>query len=108
MAPGKDPAQLGALVDREIATLASEGAPKEEMQRTETNSLRRRAFSMVTTTIRAQVFAQYLASYRQLDAVNDWERQEHRITNGDVMRVTRKYLTPANRTVMIVMPEAKR
>jgi predicted Zn-dependent peptidase/predicted Ser/Thr protein kinase len=107
MAPGKDPAQVIPLVDQEIETVAREGVAKDELERNEINGLRRRAFQLVTTTIRAQVFAQFLVADRRIDRANDWEREERRVTNDDVKRVTRKYLTPATRTVMIVMPGAK-
>ena len=56
--------------------------------------MRRRAFQLVTTTVRAQVFAITLVADRRLSAVNDWESEERRITNGDVKQVTRKYLLP--------------
>jgi predicted Zn-dependent peptidase len=107
MAPGKDPAQVIPMVDQEIETIARDGIPKDEMERHETNALRRRAFQLVTTTVRAQVFAMNLVADRRLSAVNDWERAERRITNDAVQRVTRKYLTPATRTVLTVMPGAK-
>ena len=55
----------------------------------------------------ATVFVQFLATYRHVEGVNNWERDERRVTNDDVMRVTKKYLTPANRIVMTMMPEAK-
>jgi predicted Zn-dependent peptidase len=106
IAPGKDPAQAESLMYQEIETIARDGVPAEEMERTATDALRRRAFQLVTTTIRAQVFAQFLA-FGKLDTVNDWERQERGISSEDIKRVARKYLTPANRTVMTVMPGAK-
>ena len=45
--------------------------------------------------------------YGRLEAVNDWEKQVRRVGSDDVKRVARKYLTPANRTVMIVNPGGK-
>jgi predicted Zn-dependent peptidase len=107
MAPGKDPAQVIPIVDQEIEAIARDGVPKDEMERNETNALRRRAFQLVTTTIRAQVFAIVLVADRRLAEINDWEPAERRITNDDVKRVTRKYLTPATRTVLTVMTGAK-
>ena len=106
MAPGKDPAQVLPLVDQELEALARDGVPKDEMERNQTNSLRRRAFQLVTTTVRAQVFAQYLG-YGELDMVNQYERAEARVTTDEVKRVVRKYLAPAKRTVFTVMPGAK-
>jgi len=102
VAPGKDMAQAESLVYQEIENVVRQGVTKEEMERTQTESLRRRAFSMVTTTIRAQVFAQFLVEYGRLGAINDWEGEERKVTSEDLKRVAQKYLTPANRTVITV------
>jgi predicted Zn-dependent peptidase len=104
LAPGKDPAQVLSLLDQEIETLRRDGASREEMERTETDALRRRAFTLVTGTIKAQVFAEFLADFRHLEAVNDWESRERGVTNDDLKRVARKYLISTNRTVLTVMP----
>jgi predicted Zn-dependent peptidase len=108
LAPGKDPSQVLPLMEPDLDLIGREGIPKDEMERNETNGLRRRAFQMVTTLVRSQVFAQFLASYRQIDAVNDWERAERSVTNEDVKRVTKKYLTANKRMVFMVLPEAAR
>jgi len=107
VAPGKDPAQAERMVYQEIDRIAREGVPKDEIERLKTDSLRRRAFQLVTTTARAQVFASFLAVFGHLEAVNDWEKQARRVDSDDLKRVAQKYLTPANRTVLIVKPEAK-
>jgi zinc protease len=104
VSPGKDAAQAENLVHQEIQRIARDGVPKEELQRLETDALRRRAFSLITTTSRANVFAGFLTGYGKLDAVNDWEQNEHRVTNEDIRRVARKYFAPSNRTVLTVMP----
>jgi predicted Zn-dependent peptidase len=107
MAPGKDPAQVTPLIDQEIEAIVRDGVPKGEMERNETNALRRRAFQMVTTAVRAQLFATFLVAYQKLDSVNNWERAERTLTNDEVKRVTRKYLTSATRTVLTISPGAK-
>jgi predicted Zn-dependent peptidase/predicted Ser/Thr protein kinase len=104
LAPGKDPAQAERMVYQEIDRVAREGVSKEEMERLHTDSLRRRAFLLVTTAARAQIFSSFLTIYGKLEAVNDWERQVRRVGSDDLKRVARKYLTPANRTVLIVNP----
>jgi zinc protease len=104
VAPGKTPGQAEDLVYREIDTIARTGVPKPEMERMQTDALRRRAFSLITTSVRAQVLAQDLAAYGQLDVVSDWERHERSVTSEDVKRVARKYLTEGNRTVLTVVP----
>ena len=106
VAPGKDPSQAESLVDQEIEAMARDGVPKDEMQRSATDALRRWAFTMVTTTVRAQVFAQSLTAFGDLNLVNDLQRRDERTTSQDVQRAARKYLTPARRTVLTVIPGA--
>lgn len=107
VAPGKDPAQAEALVYQEIDRIVREGVPRDEMERIETDELRRRAFQLVTTNARAQTFAQFLTCYRSIEGVNNWERQVRRVAIDDVKRVARKYLTPARRTVLTLNPAGK-
>ncbi len=102
LAPGKDPALAERMVYQEIDRVAQEGVSKEELDRVETDAVRRRAFLMVTTAARAQIFSSLLTTYGRLEAANDWARQVRRVGSDDLKRVARKYLTPANRTVMIV------
>jgi predicted Zn-dependent peptidase/predicted Ser/Thr protein kinase len=107
VAPGKDPAQAERMVYEEIDRVAREGVPKEEVERVATDYLRKRTFALVTTAARALVFDEFLTIYGGLEAVNGWERRVRRVGGDDMKRVARKYLTPANRTVMIVVPGGK-
>src|SRR5262249_38534098 len=108
LAPGKDPAQIVPLMDQDLETIARDGIPRDEMERNETNALRRRAFQLVTTLARSQVLAQFLGSYRQIDAVNDWARAGRSVTNDDVKRITKKSLVPARRIIVTVRPGEKK
>jgi zinc protease len=107
MAPGKDPAQAERMVYQEIDRVAREGVPKEEMERVETNSFRRRAFQMTTTMVRAVRFVDVLSREGTIDAVNHWGTRLRANGSGDVKRVALKYLTPARRTVLILDPGGK-
>jgi zinc protease len=107
IAPGKDAAQAEALAYEEIERIAREGVGKDEMVRVETDSLRRRAFELVTGNIRAQVMAQIMVSEGKLDSVNQWEKSVRGITSEDVRRVARKYLTQTRRTVFLNTPGGK-
>jgi predicted Zn-dependent peptidase len=107
LAPGKDPAQAERIVYEEVERVAREGLPKEEMKRIETDALRRRAFQLVTTTVRANLFAYDLTCFGQVDAVNEWEKKARRVGSDDVKRAALKYLTPAHRTVLTLAPGGK-
>jgi zinc protease len=106
VAPGKDPAQAEKLVYEEIERIAREGVPKEELDRVSTDALRRRAFQLITTSNRALLLAEFLIGYGQVDAINQWENEESRLSGSDVQRMAQKYFARANRTVLIVNPGA--
>jgi zinc protease len=104
MAPGKDARQAEKLVYDEIERIAREGIGQEELDRLSMDSLRRRAFLLITTTRRAALMSQFVTAYGKLDALNDWEGAESRLAGDDVRRVAQRYLTPRNRTVLVVNP----
>jgi predicted Zn-dependent peptidase len=104
LAPGKDPAHAERLVYEEIERIAREGLAKEELERLEIDALRRRAFSLVTTPVRAIAFGQSLVAYGSLDSVNLWEKAEHGVTSEDVQKAARRYFAASNRTVLVITP----
>ncbi len=106
VAPGKDPAQAEKLIYEEVDRIKRELVSREELDRCWTDALRRRAFSLVSTTARAAMLAQSLIGSGQVETVNEWEGAESRVSAGDVRRVAQKHLTPSNRTVLIVTPGA--
>jgi zinc protease len=95
------------MVYDEINRVAREGVPKDEVERVQTDYLRKRTFALVPTAARALVFDEFLTVYGGLEAVNGWEKRVRRVGSDDLKRVARKYLTPANRTVMMVVPGGK-
>src|SRR5262249_19549720 len=106
IAPGKDPAQAERLVYEEIDRVVREGVPREEIERMQTEALRRRAFSLVSTTARSQVIGQMMVIAGHAEGINDWERLQRGATSAILQRAARKYLTAANRTVLTLMPTA--
>jgi zinc protease len=104
VSPGKDPAQVEKLALQEIDRIAREGVMQAELDRLEADALRRRALQLVTTTARASVFSVFQTVYGNVNAVNDWERNESKVTSDDLRRVAQKYFTPANRSVILVSP----
>jgi predicted Zn-dependent peptidase len=104
VAPGKEPAQVEQLVYAEIERIAREGVTEKEMNRIATDARRRRTFDMVQTSSRALTMAEWLATYGNVDGINEWERLDSRISSDDVRRIAQKYFTPGNRTVLVALP----
>jgi zinc protease len=104
VAAGKEPAQVEQLVYAEIERIAREGVPAQELNRIATDVRRRRAFDMVKTSSRALTMAEWLATYGNVDGINEWERLDSRISSDDVRRIAQKYFTPGNRTVLVALP----
>jgi predicted Zn-dependent peptidase len=104
VAAGKEPAQVEQLVYAEIERIAREGVPAQELNRIATDARRRRAFDMVQTSSRALTMAEWLATYGNVDGINEWERLDSRISSDDVRRIAQKYFIPGNRTVLVALP----
>ena len=102
--PGKDLGQVESLVNQAIERVAREGVTPAELERAQTNGLRNRALSMVTTTDRATSLAQILAGFDHPEGINDWESKTKLATSDGLRRVATKYLTPANRSVLLILP----
>jgi zinc protease len=102
---GKDLGQVESLFYKEIDRVAREGVTQEEIERAQTEALRVRSLSMVTTTARAVMLSQTLAVQDHPEGINDWERLAKRATSDEIRRVAAKYFTPANRSVLVVLPK---
>jgi zinc protease len=101
---GKDLSQVESLFYKEIERVAREGVTQEEIERAQTEALRVRSLSMVTTSSRALMLSSMLAVTNHPEGINDWEQRAKRATSDELRRVAAKYLTAANRSVLIVMP----
>jgi zinc protease len=102
--PGKDLSQVETLFHREIDRIAREGVPPAEIERAQTDALRSVAMSLLTTTSRGLGLSRNLAVHDHPEGINEWVKQSKRATSDELRRVTAKYLTPANRTVLVVLP----
>jgi zinc protease len=104
VASGKNPEQVEQLLYAEIERIAREGVPAQELNRIATDVRRQRAFEMVGTPSRAAAMAEWLAAYGSVEAINEWERRDSRISSDDVRRIAQKYFAPANRSVLLALP----
>jgi predicted Zn-dependent peptidase len=102
--PGKDLGQVESLFYKEIERVAREGVTPAEIDRAQTDALRIRALGMVTTTARGLALSRLLAVHDHPEGINDWERLARHATSDELRRVAAKYLTPANRSVLVVLP----
>jgi predicted Zn-dependent peptidase len=102
--PGKDQAQIEALCNQEIERIVSEGVPDKELERVRMSAIRSRGLNLVSTLVRSVMLARLEASMGTPEAVNQWEDGEQHLSSDVLRRVAKRYLTPANRVVLTVMP----
>jgi predicted Zn-dependent peptidase len=104
LAPGKDPAVAERLIYDEVDRITREGVSQAELDVFATDAIRRRAFQLIPKPTRAVLMAQFTTAYGRLETINEWEREESRVSRTSVQEMAKKYFTPANRTVLIVNP----
>lgn len=104
---GKDPLQIESFLNQEIDRIQREGASEDELRRLRNSELRARALSLVSTEQRASLFAATQSKFGRPDIVNRREDEERTVTSEDLRRVAKKYLIPANRTILFVKPAAE-
>ena len=102
--PGKDQTQIEALCNREIERIANEGVPDKELERVRMDAMRSRGLTLVSTQVRSVMLARLEASAGNPETVNQWEDSEQHLSSDELRRVAKRYLTPANRVVLTVLP----
>ncbi|MBI4409996.1 MAG: insulinase family protein [Gemmatimonadetes bacterium] len=99
--------RIEALINDEVEKLIREGVPERELRKAK-NQLRA---GMVMDRLRVQSKAEALHHYRLLHGdvaqVNTDLDRYTAVTPAQIVEAARKYLAPANRTVVIVLPAQK-
>ena len=67
-----------------------------------------RATEMVPTAARTLPLAELTVAGLHPESLNDWETNLRKLTGDHLQQVVRKYLTPANRSVLVVTPGGMR
>jgi predicted Zn-dependent peptidase len=102
--PGSDPARAEQVVDEEIARIQSGGVTEGEMNKARAQERAGAVRQLESTLGRANALSQYAVFYNDPGRINTELARLQAVTAADVQRVASKYLTKANRVVVIVQP----
>jgi zinc protease len=104
--PGKSAADVEAVVYEEIEKVKA--GPIADWEITKARNTARRSFvsSLGSSLARANLLTQYAVAYNDPARINTRAERIAAVTAADVQRVAAKYLTQANRAVVITNPKA--
>lgn len=105
--PGGKPADVEAAIYDEIARLQKEGIADWELQKAKNNTRRNFINGTQSSLSRAVQMGSYTVYYNEPNLINTRLDKVTAVTKADVQRVANKYLTAANRTVVITTLKAK-
>jgi zinc protease len=101
---GVEAGRLEALVDEEIARIASEGITDAELQRAKNQTRAGFVRSLQTAMGKAEALQQYTLFHGDPARIRTAMDPYMAVTAADVQRVARQYLRPDNRAVVITLP----
>jgi zinc protease len=104
---GVKPADVEAVVYEEIERLKKEGIADWELQKAKNNTRRNFINGMQSSLSRAVQMGIYAVYYNDPNLINTRLDRVEAVTKADVGRAANKYLTAANRTVVITMPKSQ-
>jgi zinc protease len=104
---GVKPADVEAVIYEEIERLKREGVADWELQKAKNNTRRNFINSLQNSLSRAVTMGIYTVYYNEPGLINTRLDKVAAVTKADVGRVANKYLSAANRTVVITMPKSK-
>jgi zinc protease len=105
--PGVKTADVEAAIYDEIARLQKEGIADWELDKAKNTTRRGFINNMQSSLSRAINMSVWTVYYNDPNLINTRLDKVGAVTKADVQRVANKYLTAANRTVVITMPKAK-
>jgi predicted Zn-dependent peptidase len=103
--PGKDLAAVEKAVYEEIEKLQTKPVEDWELEKIRTNAHRSQVQSAQSTLNRAATLADDATNFGDPNLINLTYQKVSAVTREDVMRVAKKYLVEANRTVIVTMPK---
>jgi zinc protease len=102
----KDIPHVEEAIERELVRVAREGADDQTIAQVVSRTRYAFAAMLATADHTALVGAEFLALTGGLEAIDETFARLSRVTAADVKRVAAQYFTPANRTVVVLEPEA--
>jgi predicted Zn-dependent peptidase len=105
--PGGKTEDVEAAIYDEIARLQKEGIADWELQKAKNTTRRNFINGLQSSLQRAVSIGQYTVYYNEPNLINTRLDKVEAVTKADVQRVASKFLTAANRTVVITTPKTK-
>jgi zinc protease len=105
--PGKDLAAVEKAVYEEVEKLQTKPVEAWELEKVRTNAHRSQVQSAQSTLGRAVALADNMTNFGDPNLINLTYQKVSAVTREDIMRVAKKYLVEANRTVIITMPKKR-
>jgi zinc protease len=105
--PGKDPKDAETAIYAEIEKLKTAPVAEWELEKVRLVQRRQTVQQFQSTLIRAVLVGQITVFYDDPNLINTRLPKVQAVTQQDVQRVARAYLTEANRTVVVTTPKAK-
>ena len=102
---GVRPADVEAAIYDEIERVKKDGVADWEIQKAKNTTRRNFINSMQSSLSRAINISVWTVYYNDPNLINTRLDKVSAVTKADVLRVANKYLTPANRTVVITTPK---
>jgi zinc protease len=102
---GSNPAEVEAAIYAEIERIKKDGVADWEIQKAKNTTRRNFINSMQSSLSRAINLSVWTVYYNDPNLINTRLDKVALVTKEDVQRVANKYLTPANRTVVITTPK---
>jgi serine/threonine protein kinase len=106
--PGKDLGQVEHLALEEVDRIGREGVPATDLERLRSEMLMARATELVPTAARTLPLAELTFAGLPPESLNDWETNLRKLSSERLQQVVKKYLSPANRSVLVVAPGGMR
>ncbi|GMV99823.1 MAG: hypothetical protein AMXMBFR84_09620 [Candidatus Hydrogenedentota bacterium] len=100
----RETAPVFAALDEHIARVQAEGITPEELQKAKNQRLRSIVFNQLTIADKAREIGDTIVNHGSPDWLNQEQAAIEAVTNDDIQRVAKKYLTQERRTIVSVVP----
>jgi len=102
--PGGDVAAVEAVLNQEITRVQTDGVTPDELAKAKVEERVGAVRGLQTALGRAEQLGLYAVQFHDPNRVNTLLPNLEKVTAADVQRAARKYLVPANRSVVITLP----
>jgi len=105
--PAVKPEEVEKVIYTEIAKLQAEPVADWELEKIRMRYRHDHAQQLSGTLSRAVQLAYYTVAWNDPNVINTEEARLNAVTKDDILRVSKKYLNPENRTVVTTLPKPK-